>query len=296
MSRGGFTADNFELHRLWFELLALSPSYELARRYRSSNGKLARADRDRLPADFDKVLEIYDDFGDVQTIFFRDWWITRGIKLLGSRGDKPQAEFLFKAKQGIRPGRDLIDRVSWFFSTVWTEANQPDAMVIAVPLGIGRQKALREVKRLIDRHAVDLHEPPPPKYVLADKDMHMQSIIDAVRVLYVRAAKPDFKLWQIGVSAEISKSYSKQFDVNKTKRNANNSEELRSLEMMTSRKLRQARRLAENAARGIFPSMNEPDHMVDFEPKELQTMIASQLKWRKAESKRLAPPTAKSKP
>jgi hypothetical protein len=288
LSRRGMTADDSPLYRLWFEILSLSPSYELARRFRENKGRLSKEDRARLPADFEEVLRIYDDFGDVQRIYFRDWWLDRGMRLLGSRGDRPETEFMFKVAQGQRPDKSHLERPAWYFSTVWHEAQQPDVMVLAVPLNIGRQKALREVKRLIDRHAVPVYEPPPPKYKLADKDMHNQSILDAVRVLYVRAAKPDYKLWQVGVGAKISKTYSEMFDVTKTKRNAMNSEEIRSLEMMTSRKLRQARRLAENAARGIFPSMKEPDYMVDFEPEELQKVITAQLKWRKAENKKLA--------
>jgi hypothetical protein len=79
-----------------------------------------------------------------------------------------------------------------------------------------------------------------------------------------------------------------------TKRNAMNSEEIRSLEMMTSRKLRQARYLAENAARGVFPSIKKPAHMVDFDPEEFQQVIAAQLKWRKAENKKFAARSSKS--
>lgn len=288
LSRGGFTAANSQLHRLWFEILSLSPSYELARRFRENKGRLSKEDRARLPADFEQVLRIYDDFGDVQRVYFRDWWLDRGIRLLGSRGDRPETEFLFKVPQGQRPDNNRLKRPAWYFSTVWHEAQQPDVMLLAVPLNIGRQKALREVKRLIDQHAVPVYEPPPPQYKLADKDMHNQSILDAVRVLYVRAAKPDYKLWQVGVAAQISKTYSKMFDVAKTKRNAMNSEEIRSLEMMTSRKLRQARYLAENAARGIFPSIKKPAHMVEFDPGEFQKIIAAQLKWRKTENKKLA--------
>ncbi len=288
LSRRGMTADDSPLYRLWFEILSLSPSYELARRFREHKGRLSKDDRARLPADFEQVLRIYDDFGDVQCIYFRDWWLDRGIRLLGSRGDRPQTEFLLKASQGERPDKSQLERPARYFSTVWHEAQQPDVMLLAVPLNIGRQKALREVKRLIDHHAVPVYEPPPPQYKLADKDMHNQSILDAVRVLYVRAAKPDYKLWQVGVAAQISKTYSKMFDVTKTKRTAMNSEEIRSLEMMTSRKLRQARHLAENAARGIFPSIKKPDHMVDFDPEELQKVIAAQLKWRKAENKKIA--------
>ena len=293
LSRGGYTADHGHLHRLWFELLALSPSYELARRYRANENALPPSDRARLPDDFENVLAVYDDFGDVQTVVYRDWWLSRGYRLLGSRGDRPQTEFFFKTQNAERPGDHAFDRARLYFRTAWIEAHQPEVMVLAVPLNIGRQKALREVKRLIDAHAVPTFEPPPPKYALVDKRMHTQSIIDAVRVLYVRAAKPEYKLWQVGVTAEISKSYSHLFDVNKTRRNATNSEELRNLEMMTSRKLRQARYLAENAARGIFPSMKQPEHMADFDFLELQSLIAEQIRWRKAASKKPAAPKLK---
>ena len=96
-----------------------------------------------------------------------------------------------------------------------------------------------------------------------------------------------FKLWQVGVEANISKSYSKMFNYKTTKRNSTNSEELRHLEMMTSRKYRQARFIAENAARGIFPSMKQPSDMVDFDPAEFNRVIRAKLKWKKAEIVRL---------
>jgi hypothetical protein len=287
LSRGGWSAEANKLYRMWFELLALSPSYELARRYRQHKGRLSQDDKQRLPADFERVLQVYDDFGDVQQLFFKQWWLQRGLKLLGSQGDRPETELLFKANAQQPITDDKLKRTRHYFSTAWKEAHQPDVAVIAVPLNIGRQKALREVKKLIDRHAVALFQPPTPKYQLADKDMHVKSLIDAMAVLYIRAAKPDFKLWQVGVEANISKSYSKMFNSKTTKRNSTNSEELRHLEMMTSRKYRQARFIAENAARGIFPSMKRPSNMVDFDPAEFNLVIRAKLKWKKAEIVRL---------
>lgn len=287
LSRSGWSAQANKLYRMWFELLALSPSYELARRHRQNKGRLSQKDRQRLPADFDTVLGVYDDFGDVQQLFFKQWWLQRGLKLLGSQGDRPETELMFKASSQQPLTDDKLKRIRHYFSTAWKEAHQPEVLVLAVPLNIGRQKALREVKKLIDRHAVNLFQPPTPKYQLADKDMHVKSLIDAMAVLYMRAAKPDFKLWQVGVEANISKSYSKMFNSKTTKRNSSNGEELRHLEMMTSRKYRHARFIAENAARGIFPSMKRPIHMVDFDPSEFNQVISAKLKWKKAEIARL---------
>ena len=59
LSTGGWSADSSKLYRLWFELLALSPSYELAKRYRQQNGKLSKEDKDRKPADFEAVLKVF---------------------------------------------------------------------------------------------------------------------------------------------------------------------------------------------------------------------------------------------
>ena len=50
------------LYRHWFEFLRLSPSYQLAHRVRTGE-RLTAADKMRLPADFDRVLKVYDDFG-----------------------------------------------------------------------------------------------------------------------------------------------------------------------------------------------------------------------------------------
>ena len=86
-------------------------------------------------------------------------------------------------------------------------------------------------------------------------------------VLMIRAARAEYKRWQVGVEAKFSKTYSAKFDMKTTKRTAMNSEELRTLEMMTSRKYRLGKWLAENAARGLFPCQTEPAHAAAFDPK-----------------------------
>jgi hypothetical protein len=287
LSRGGWSAEANKLYRMWFELLALSPSYELARRFRNNKGVLSREDKQRLPKDFEQVLKVYDDFGDVQTLFFKQWWLQRGLRLLGSKGDRPETELLFKASQQLPLTDEKLRRTRHYFSTAWKEAHMPDVLVLAIPMNIGRQKALKEAKRMIDAHSVELFAPPEPLYQLVDKDMHIKSLIDSMAVLYMRAAKPAFKLWQVGVEANISKSYSKMFDAKTTKRNSSNHEELRNLEMMTSRKYRQARFIAENAARGIFPSMKKPAHMVEFDPQEFKRVIADKIRLKKSQIRQL---------
>ena len=99
-SQGGFHAEPHDFHRLWFEFLLLSPSYELARRFRASNGSLSPGDQARLPADFDQVLDVFDDFGDLQRSLFRPWLLERGLRLFGAPGAKPQPKLLHRLRDG----------------------------------------------------------------------------------------------------------------------------------------------------------------------------------------------------
>jgi hypothetical protein len=73
---------------LMLEYLRLSPTYELARKYRT--GKLTAKEKKLLPSDFDQVLKTYDEYGDVSTVKFADWWVSTGIGLYGSEYIKPQ--------------------------------------------------------------------------------------------------------------------------------------------------------------------------------------------------------------
>ena len=279
LSRGGWFAEETRFYRLWFELLKLSPSYELAKRYRASKGKLSTSDHTRLPEDFERVLAVYDDFGDLQTQHFRPWWLKTGIRLFGSPGAMPKTQLLFKAGKGDGLTEEKLEAVSGYFKGFWLEANQPDVMLIAVPLNFTRQRAMREVKKLYDQNIGKKFEPGEAKYTLATKHTHFQSIVDAMSVLFMRAARPDFKLWQVGVEAKISESYSKMFNSKTSKRSSMNSEDMRSLEILTSRKLKLAKYLVENAARGLFPNQNKPAHMVDFEAKEFHKIISERNKW-----------------
>jgi hypothetical protein len=199
----------------------------------------------------------------------------------------PETRLLFKAKSGDAVTDDKLYWLNHYFKTQWKEENQPEVIVLSVPLNLTRQRALKEVKRLFDQHIVPKLVPAKPKYDLVTKAMHKQNIIDAMTVLMIRTARPSYKLWQVGVEAKISKTYSAKFDVKATKRTAANSEELRTLEMMTSRKYRLGKWLAENAARGLFPLQTEPAHAVAFDPKVFNQVITETVQWERREKARM---------
>jgi len=85
---------------------------------------------------------------------------------------------------------------------------------------------------------------------LLDNKIRADMLDNAYRVTLYRAANPDKKLLEIGIEAGVSpatfNANTKEWDL----------ERQRDLESMTSRLLRKAYRLSENAARGKFPSLD----------------------------------------
>jgi hypothetical protein len=286
-NHGGFNAKPHDFHRLWFEFLLLSPSYHLARRFRAKNGQLSAEDLERLPRDFDQVLAVYDDFGDLQKTFFKPWLRDRGLRLFGIPGDRVSVKLLAKVDDSDDIKANLAPKlVKKYFQSRWVNQSRPRVMLLSIPLEGGKTQTIKEVKAFLEANLVHRAEQSSPKYDLMNKGMHRQNVIDAMAVLYIRAAKPAFKLWQVGVEAKVSPTYSELFDSKTTKRNSANSDDFRILEMMTARKLKLAKSLVENAARGRFPDASDPPHMVDFDPKEFKQIISQRNRWIKQELKK----------
>ena len=270
------------LYRFWFEFLALSPSYELARRYRANKGKLSQNDQDRLPADFEKVLEIYDAFGDVQKYLFKTWWVERGVELFGIQGIPSRTVPIYKFSRGSNPDKVKVNAsIAKFLDSTRPKQNKPPSILLAIPLDSTRQRVLKEIKALLDDHIQEPPVPAKPKYSLAAKDTHVQNVIDAMSVLYIRSARPDWKLSQIGEECKIKKRRKGRSP------DPDAFDRLRTLEQMTSRKLKTAAYIAENAARGIFPSQSKPKYFVKFDPVEFSQILSQKTAWIKKEKARI---------
>lgn len=280
--KNGKFVEVHRLYRFWFEFLALSPSYELARRYRAKKGRLSKADQDRLPADFEKVLEIYDAFGDIQKYLFKTWWVERGVDLFGIQGAPSKTVPIYKFARGSNSDKTKVNEaVAKYLDVTRPKLNKPPAILLAIPIDSTRQKVLKEIKALLDKHIQTPPEPAKPKYGLAAKDTHIQNVIDAMSVLYIRSARPDWKLWQIGEECKIKK--------NRKGRSPDPDafDSLRTLEQMTSRKLKTATYIAENAARGIFPSQSKPKYSVKLDPVEFSEILSEKTAWINKEKSRI---------
>lgn len=280
---------------LWFEYLALSPSYELARRFRA--GTITEDEQAELPGDFDRVLAVFDDLGDVQRVLFRPWWMETGIRFFGSQGDRPGVQRVATLKLGSKRTKMANQRLEKYLSGPWADQGKQTTMIAAIPVGMPKAKVMRAVAALLDKYTVaERNIQMEPKYRLLGKRQNGKALLAYIRVVHIRSAMWKKQLWRVGSRSKISFSYSRSVDPkSKVQYGGPGSHERIMLSIMTSRALLRGKYIAENAARGIFPSYAAFPEAKDFEfeSNKLYKKIASRNKWKSAEEVRLAETLAK---
>jgi hypothetical protein len=269
------TGDQVQLGAVWFQFLMISPSYELARKERS--GRLTAADRERLPADFDAVLSVYDDLGDVQRQQFEEWWLTNGIKHYGYEGHRPIIHPIHVLlSEQSDPMHRAAARLQNYIDGPWNDQGCQTSFIIAIPTGLPKNEIIDQVANLIDgvpqAHKYKLNL--KAKYIVEGKKYDIQSYFRYLKCMYIRAEFPATKLWEIGALAELSTTYSARIT-----KGAGSAEDQQALKMLASRALYRGLMMAENAARGVFPSYGKCPHAIPPEWADLDALIADRLAW-----------------
>ena len=242
--------------QLMFEFLRLSPSYELARKHRTKG--LNQREVDSLPADFDQVLKTYDLIGDVSTDFFRSWWLKRGLTVFGNPYKKPRVHSIGLLSAGKTV--ELNEIASSITSYLNNERNAEGlnaSLLLSVPLSLKRSDLLKQISKLIySNGGVETEVDKKPQLKLVSKRLRPDVLFKGLRLLWLKAAKPDWELWRLGAKAQLSESYSGVLDPNAPKKSKTSIEKDDRIIMskITSRYLSKYESVAENAARGFFPT------------------------------------------
>lgn len=235
---------------MWFEFLRFSPSYELARRYRA--GELSPDAP--LPADFDTVLAVYDDLGDVSR-GITDWWLDSAYRQFGQGGQEPNVVGL-GAVSSDNPEFDRITtNVERYRQTDWVAQGERTVMVVAIPVGLPKAQIAKQVALLLEEYPAGerILSPQAPKYQITGKKLDWDSIYRYRRCLDAKADFADATLWQIGLRANLSSTYTKLLNAPNEPPHKQ-AEYRQALKILTSRGLSRGHMIAENAARGIFPT------------------------------------------
>ncbi|MBU3615587.1 hypothetical protein ICN46_11865 [Polynucleobacter sp. Latsch14-2] len=237
---------------LMLEYLRLSPTYELARKART--GKLTAAQRKQLPPDFDLVLKTYDEYGDISTVKFSDWWATTGLALYGSEYIKPQVRQIANMERDEQYESGFSSSLERYFRTFREKEGNGPGLILAIPLGMTKRSILKQVTLMINKTGVTV----PPKAQkarrsLTAKRLRSPPLMKGINLLWLKAQNPDWVLWRLGVLANISPTNAVGLDYRNAKSNAKTVDQRTNMTILTSRALTKAQYIAENAARGRFP-------------------------------------------
>jgi hypothetical protein len=299
----GKFADKVAYYLLWFEYLAVSPSYELARRFWASSlrktGKsklpcdldrvlkiyhgLDEEEKAKLPSDFDTVLKVYGNLGDVQHIRFQPWWIDRGLDHFGYHGQRPRVNQISYVAQFKEREPYFADAANKFIDGFWREQGRQRTMIVAIPIGLTRGRITKQINAMLSRYPVEkrkLHVG-VPTYSLEKKKLHRKALFRYLSVLWHRGLRPDDLLWKIGARADISRKYSEQLLKLGELRRHQFVGKKDALKILTSRALARGRMIAENAARGIFPSYKKCDHAVEIDLEALNRTALDRMRKRR---------------
>ncbi|OUS08863.1 hypothetical protein A9Q96_00530 [Rhodobacterales bacterium 52_120_T64] len=268
-------------YMLWLEYLVISPSYELARRYNA--GKLTADDEAKLPADFDQVLAVYEDFGDIQRELFLPWWREKGRSLCAFKGAKPRVSKLAELKYSNERLPNPSPRINNYIEDKWIEQGGQNTILVAIPVGIPKSQVAKQVGAILGKYSkrVKTLEHPEPKYSLAGKRHNSNILMRYINVVVTRAARPNAALWRIGAATKISATYSHRFKYNSKIVGNDLLYSRNSLSILTSRAFQRGLSISENAARGIFPSHAACEHAVEPDLSELSERFRSRRQWKK---------------
>ena len=237
---------------LMLEYLRLSPTYELARKART--GKLTTKEKKLLPKDFDLVLKTYDEYGDIAKVKFDDWWASTGINLYGTEYVKPQVRQIanIEKDEEFEPG--FSRSLEKYFKTFRQHEGNGPGLVLAIPLGMPKRSILKEVSKMINRAGVTVApKAQKAKRSLTAKRLRSAPLFMGLKLLWVKAQHPDWVNWRLGVAANVSPKNADGLDVNATKASTKTVDQRNNMTVLTSRALKKAQYISENAARGRFP-------------------------------------------
>ena len=217
------------------DYLKASPSYEAVMRHLNKQKSPYP-----LPADLEVVAKVVKDFGAIYKMKESDWWDQVGKNLYGISVPLPVVKMVGK-----------LDADNTEIKHTWTGVN---SVVVELPLNLTIPQALTQLRRQLEGYefAVALPAKVAPKYQLTNSKLRIDTLINGLTAL--RLYKKNEPLWKIGNHLRLipAQSFIESETGEMLDDELANRKEL--LSIAASRLIKTAAIVAENAARGVFPS------------------------------------------
>lgn len=276
------------VYRLWFDYLAISPSYEAVRR--EALGIVDACPTFALPNDADSVRAVYSQLGDVQRSTFSSWFNERTVEYFGRPGERPRVRTLGVIGEGIHdPERTEMAEMEmrWMMQKA---AGNP-ARLVALPVELSRTEILKQVDGLLKREKPNRKPKQAthtPMYPLVGERHRVASLRRFLDIAKLRAAYPDDPAWKIGLRFGLGANHAAAFGpIENARPTAANEGPRITLNVIVTRMLTKARYIAEHAARGRFPLHTKLDTALALDFKWIATSTKERDEWMVAEKKRI---------
>lgn len=281
---------------LMVEFLRVSPSYELARQIRTKGldkktqnklitqlyetgvGKQFASNKQVVISEFQSVLATYDEIGDISTMTFDDWWQARGIYIYGTPFSKPLVKQITRIEKDEDFELLFYKPYEQYLTKIRSSEGNPTSLILGLPLGMPKTDLLRQISKLIDHAKVPLvTKSARASKALASKRLRSEPLFIQLRILMAKAQYPDMQLWKVGLWAKVSAKHAKTLDLKESKKKFEDADSKEHLAILTSRAFKKAKQVAENAARGSFPS-SKPVMLPNYDFDEIYTRLRAHYK------------------
>ncbi|MEI6800587.1 MAG: hypothetical protein WCO04_15440 [Pseudomonadota bacterium] len=260
-----FWVKKHEVFKLWFEFLAISPSYHLA--HMEHTAQFPAESPPRLPNEFGLVRAVYANLGDVQNTLFSTWFDTNAIRYFGKPGEAPQVRS-FGVFGQPNDNLDRYEELAWDLLDR-SQRNAPEPVrLISVPVSLKKTVVLNQVKEVLEKAKPVVFQGPiiVPTYVLEGDRHRIASIRKFLELVKFRAMYSDEPAWKVALRFGIGDKYKRFFGPIETARpTSENLDARNTLNVIMARALSKARHLAENAARGHFPINTKCPHALELD-------------------------------
>ena len=258
---GIFAAKDWRYEAL-VDYLKLSPSYKIVCEWARKGQKVLPA---HAPKDWKRLVKTYEDFGDVWRIPESRWWDSRGRELFGIKAAKFQTFTVGNSdKNALINSQSLLDS-----QMLWEDMAMPDFLVLAIPTNQTKQMALKQINAIVRANSFISSKPKlvKPKYELIRSKLREPTI--KLGTMALKMYHKGSPLWAIGNYLELSPAHVIELDEdgNLSADELNLAEKKIRLGIMASKLINKAELIAENAARGLYPTDAPCRYAIKFESK-----------------------------
>ncbi len=215
-------------HIFFYKFLQISPSYQLAYKKLIKKEKISK---DLLPKDFNLVLSNFKKFGNVFDTNYIFWWHDTGHKIFEKTGNKNLAFSIDTSLSKDELVRQFIELVD----------------LIKSQYDLTDKNGIKLLNNKITAHSLHLRH----------------YLVEAKAQFFLNKVKKE-QNWTLALFCNLSKKF-KDFSQEDLEQTPDSEDNKIYLNILASKTLKEAYWIAENAARGKFPSLDKIDTGLSFD-------------------------------